>query len=198
MIKEKIVIFGGAFNPPGNHHIKIAQALSTAFDKIFIVPCGERADKPKVSSISPDHRRTLIKLAFVELPKIEIDWRDLEQRIYTPTFFLQKKYEKKFPEAEIWHAIGEDLILGKDGELPEIRRFWIRGEEVWQNFNLAVLCFSARIEKKYLPSHSMAINLAGLRGRSTLIRRALKNGEAIDGLAPEKITSYIKKYKLYL
>lgn len=198
MIKEKIAIFGGAFNPPGNHHIKIAQALSEVFDRVFIVPCGERADKPKVSSVSSSHRRVLAELAFAGLPKTEIDWRDLEQKIYTPTFFLQKRYEEKFPEAEIWHAVGEDLVLDKDGGSPEIRRFWVRGEEVWQRFNFAVLCFSGKIEKKDLPPRSMLINLPGLYGRSTLIRQCLKNGKAIDGLTTEKIITYIKKYKLYL
>lgn len=197
MNKEKIMIFGGAFNPPGNHHIKIAQTLSKVFDKVFIVPCGERLDKPKVSSVSPDHRRALVELAFANLSRTEIDWHDLEQKIYTPTFFLQERYEEKFPETEIWHAVGEDLILGKDGELPEIRRFWVRGEEVWQRFNFAVLCFSGKIGEKDLPPHSMLINLPGLYGRSTLIRQFLKNGKAIGGLAPEKIIAYIKKYKLY-
>ena len=46
--KKEIVIYGGSFNPPTETHLQIIEYLykEKMFDKVLIIPCGNREDKP--------------------------------------------------------------------------------------------------------------------------------------------------------
>ncbi|MFH1187951.1 MAG: NAD(+) synthase [bacterium] len=133
--KKRIAIFGGSFNPPCIHHIQIAKKLTEYFDKVVIAPCGTRKDKPSANIVDIKHRMEMAKLAFSGLRRVEFDFYDLENNVYTPAYYLQQRYEKTYPNDEIWHAIGTDLIKGGKEQQSEIHRNWILGGVIWQTLN---------------------------------------------------------------
>lgn len=52
MDRKKIAIYGGSFNPPTMSHYNIMKMVmeditvdGSQFDEVWMVPCGDRADK---------------------------------------------------------------------------------------------------------------------------------------------------------
>jgi len=202
----KIVIFGGSFNPPGKHHCQIAKELSRQFNLVIIVPCGPLPDKPSANIIELKHRKEMVELAFTDLVKpkqtkrgkTRFDFFDLDNRVYTPTYFLQKRYEKKFPRAEIWHLVGSDIIIGGRGKKSEIHRVWQRGNKIWKNLNFLVgLRPNYDICPEDLPPKARTIKIKNADGSGTEIRRKIKSGESLENLLIPEVAGYIKKNKLY-
>jgi|SRR3989344_609381 len=195
---KRLVIFGASFNPPANHHIIIARRLIEEFDKVIIIPCGIRSDKPSTTAASPPHRKEMVKLAFSNIQNVEIDHYDLDNDTFTPTWMLDEKYKDKFPEYEIWHMTGGDLILmGRNGN-SEIQRLWNKGERVWKNLNWAVIDHpDYPIDPRDLPPKNCLIKMDAFFGRSTLIRRRAARNESISDLVPSELEKYIKKNNLY-
>lgn len=197
--KERIVIFGGSFNPSGKNHIQIAKRLSESFNKVIIVPCGERSDKPSANIIPIVYRKEMIKMAFEGMAKVEIDLYDLENNVYTPTYLLQERYAKLFPNAEIWHFVGGDIVTGGRNEKSEIHHVWEKGNEIWQNLNFLVIHRPGyKVEPEDMPPFSEFIEIKNFYGSGTMIRKRIKAGEPINDLVIPEIAEYIKKHKLYL
>ncbi|MBU0991744.1 MAG: hypothetical protein KJ737_04540, partial [Proteobacteria bacterium] len=139
-----------------------------------------------------------VQIAFKNLSKVKVDYDDLDQNIYTPTYFLQKKYEKLYPDTEIWHVAGSDLI--KDGRkgYSEIQCIWTLGGAIWQSLNWVVIYRPGyEIAREDLPPSSMLIKIPNIFGSGTMIRECLAAGKCISNLVIPEIAGYIKKYRLY-
>lgn len=194
----RIGIFGSSLNPPGNHHIFIAKELAKFFDKTFIIPCGIRTDKPSTASASPANRKEMTKLAFSKIPDLEIDFYDLDNNIFTPTWFLDQKYRKLFLNYEIWNIVGGDIIEGGHERKSEIQRVWQKGEEIWKSLNWAIIDQpDCQIDARDLPPNNLLIKMGRFKGRSTKIRNNITAGLPITDLVPQKIEYYITKNNLY-
>lgn len=196
--KERVVIVGGSMNPPHIPHQLIAMELTKYFDHVYVIPCGFRGDKPTTNEIPIHHRMEMCKIAFGNIPNVTLDLSDLENNVFTPTYLLQYKYQKLHPHAEIWHLIGQDLVAGGCRNESEIQREWHKGQDIWENLNFLVITrpgYGARISD--LPPHSEVIEIEGLVGSGTLIRRRISEGKPIDGLVDPDVIRYIEENGLY-
>lgn len=193
-----IAIFGGSFNPPGKHHRLIVEQLSKEFDKVIVVPCGPRPDKSTASIVCSPDRAEMVNLAFGNIPNVEIDLFDINNREYTPTFKIDERYKKLFPMHDICHVVGDDLIGGGRNGSSEIQRSWKRGWEVWDSLNFAVLT-SKRLPMNPadFPPNSRVIQFENLHGRSTDIRLKLAMGDRVSDLLDSQVESYIREHNLY-
>jgi len=194
----KIAIFGGSFNPPCNHHLQIIARTIHRFDKIVVFPCGLRQDKPSANIVAEEDRKEMAKIAFGGIPRIELDCYDLENKVYTPTYYLQQRYEKLFPQAQLWHIVGGDIIAGGKRKESEIHRVWHRGEEVWQKLNFTIVMRPGyELEPEDLPPHAELIEVEGIFGSGTMVRARIARGESVANLVPLDIAKYIQQYNLY-
>ena len=196
--KKIIVLLGGSFNPPHKAHKMIAELLTKVSDQMFIIPCGSRRCKPSINMVSNEHRIEMVKIAFAGLENIRFDLYDLENDVFTPTYLLQKRYEKLFPDAEIWHAIGEDIIAGGFDQDSEIHRSWDHGHEIWDKLNFLVIVrngYGARSED--MPPFSRIVEREKIIGSGTLIRERIRSGRSISDLVDYGVEKIIKKYRLY-
>lgn len=192
---SKKVIFGGSFDPPGSHHLKIALGLREYFEEVIVYPCGPRPDKPSVNEASRGDRSSMCLLTFRDLSGIRLDLADLEQGVFTRTHALQKRFS---PEGEIWHAVGSDII--KDGRrgMSAIHRRWERCYEMWRDLNFAVIVRpEIAFDSDDLPPHSMVIGLGDIRGSSTEIRRRCAKNLSLDGWVAPGVSGYISELGLY-
>jgi NAD+ kinase len=190
----RIAIFGGSFNPPGNHHRSIATLLAQEFDEVRVIPCGPRPDKPVTGSIPAIYRAALCDLAFGDLPKVTVDLFDLEQATFTRNYELQTRYAH---EGEIWHVVGADLIAGGSESASAIQRSWAYGAELWQTARFAVLTRPGHeIDHADLPPHAKLFPLEEM-GSSSAIRDALSRDEDVDALVTTRVLDYIERYGLY-
>ena len=157
-----IILFGLSANPPANHHIGIVRSLLEVSSKVIIIPSGTRKQKPSTSTTSPKDRKEMVSLAFGQVPNTEIDFYDLDNETFTPTWLLDKKYKDKFPDSKIWHAIGGDLVAGgKNGE-SEIQRIWQKGNEIWNQLNWIIIDHPLLpVNSEDLPPNGKIVEISG-------------------------------------
>lgn len=198
--KPRIAVYGGTLNPPGLHHREIAAFLAGLFEKVLIVPCGPRKDKAP-TNVSSEQRKEMISLAFKDFSagSVEFDFSDLDRGVFTPTCELHEKYQKRFPDFELWYVIGEDIIEGGGAGNSEIQRSWKNGARIWNELNFVIINRpDFRINPKDLPPRSYRVEMTvAMMGRSSLIRERVAQGEPIEGLVAPQVARYIKENRLY-
>lgn len=198
VVPERIVLFGGSFNPPHKVHHEIARILDEDSDIVFIIPCGTSRHKSSINIVAAKYRMEMVEAVFADLARVEIDCYDLKNDVFTPTYLLQERYEKFFPNSQIWHVIGEDIIAGGHNLNSEIHRSWDHGNEIWNKLNFLVIVrpgYGARPED--MPPSSKIVELEKIMGSGTLIRSRIENGEPIDDLVDPEVIKIIRKYGLY-
>lgn len=193
-----MAIYGGNFKPPGLHHRTIAEHLTKAFDFTCVVPCGSRKDKATIASIPALQQKQLVELNFADL-QLTFDHFDLFADHFTPTYNLDKRFRAIYPDREIIHVIGVDLVSGGSTGTSEIQTKWFRGHEVWDKLQFAVVVpDNAPFDMADAPPNSRIIPISTLYGRSTVIRQLLAahSLEAAHYLMPE-VYEYILGNQLF-
>ncbi len=192
---KNIAVFGGSFNPPGNHHYIIAEILSADFDEVIIVPCGLRPDKPTTNDIHPTYRAAMIDMAFRnKFPNVHIDLFDLEGGNFTETHILEERYKHM---GKIWHVVGSDLLeKSEHGDGKNIiQSEWSYGEDIWNNLNFAVCWRNSNRGLELPPNHKEFDTF--LDGSSSEIRLNAFLRNKVSDLVNPNIHSYMEKYNLY-
>lgn len=195
--KPRISVFGGSFNPPGLHHREIVQKLRQEFDRVLVVPCGFRSDKQSATLVSSEQRKQMIEYTFADMPGVEVLYFDLEAREYTRTFDLDERLQVKY-DAELWHAIGTDIIQGGAGSRSEIHESWYRGSELWTKLNFVI------INRQDVPASPADFPLKSCSIKfdnncsSTEIRKRIGAGESIEKLVVPEVASFIATEGIYL
>lgn len=114
---SKILIFGGAFDPPTSAHYFIVKeacnlssyTLGSAFDEIWVVPCWQHTFHK--NTISANERIALCRLQFQKLPanvKIktyEIDWKHTGS-----TYAALQRLKEIYPQHEFSLLMGGDNL----------------------------------------------------------------------------------------
>lgn len=200
--KQKIGIFGGAFNPVHNGHLNLAKHYldELSLDKLLFIPTNIPPHKSNEDFAPKEDRLNMLKLAIGEFEKFEIS--DIEFKIegksYTYLTLLELK--KIYSNAEFYLIIGADQIFNFDK--------WYKYKEI---LSLITLCTSAREnEKEKAEILNFASRLDGLdmnkfklltspvlKVSSSEIRQKIKNGEDFSALVPAKVYDYIIKRRIY-
>jgi nicotinate-nucleotide adenylyltransferase len=194
---RRIGVFGGAFDPPHNGHLALAQAAvaELQLDVLHIVPTGHAWHKSRELT-SPAHRLAMARLAFAPLAQVVIDGRELSRPGPTYTVDTLLELRHLYPEAELF------LLLGLDQAL--VLQTWHRWQEIAQ---LATICVAARADStgkhgildpllplfpglKRLDMPSIAISATDIRSR-------LARHESIAALVFEPVARYIDTHHLY-
>ena len=196
----KIFLYGGSFNPPGLHHEAIVQKLASKLgpdDRLIVLPCGPRPDKETTNDLSLASRAALCDLAFGRIPRVEIDLTDLEQSVFTRSFDIDQRYRALYPNHEICHVIGADIVAGGAHGLSEIHRTWFCGQEVWNTLHFLVhMRHGIECVPEDLPPHHTIIEPT-LRGSSSEIRERIFRHQSIDDLVSPAIGQYIARHQLF-
>lgn len=192
--RKKIALFGGSFNPPGEHHRAIAKVVAPYVDETIVIPCGPRSDKPVANDVEPIFRAAMVDMTFRDIPNVRVELFDLENNTFTRTHTLDEIYSK---DAEVWHIIGTDLILGgQRGESP-IQKTWLKGQELWNKGRfLVVKRPGIAFEPRDLPPKNVVIE-AERRGASSDIRNSIFHARSCEGLVTPEVRNYIDRFGLY-
>lgn len=193
-MSNPIAIFGGSFNPPGVHHRAIVEHLSKFFQRVIVVPCGPRPDKPTTTEVAPIHRAVMADLNFRGLPQVEVDLFDLEESTFTRTHDLEQRYAHL---GELWHIVGADLIAGGARGESVIQREWAHGAEIWNDLRFAVVARSGNnVDAADLPPHSRLFEVQ-LAGAAVEIRSKVFHRQQVDRLLQPDVARYIERHGLY-
>lgn len=197
----KIVVFGGAFNPPHNIHFSLAEQLINEYEdieKVIFMPVNSKYQKKEVL-LSNEHRYNMLKMicdgnSCFEVSRLEIDSPRPLYTIETLTL-LQKKYPGK-----------EFIFMTGTDNLKEFET-WHMPQKILDNFDILVLerdkdCMEEIIDsneflKKNKESFIRVKNNIRSNLSSTLVRGKIRNGDSVKNLIPENVYKYIKENKLY-
>lgn len=194
----RLVVYGSGCNPPCRHHRLIVQQLLGWFDRVVVVPSGNRAAKQSLKDVSPADRKEMVKLNFKGLDRVSVDGYDLDNEVFTPTYALDERLKAEYPDYQVWHAVGADLVDGGRTRESEIQSRWIKGSEIWDALNFAVMLRPGyQLVSEDLPSKSELIQMEGLPGSSTLARERIAKGEDVSLFLMPEVAEYIKERGLY-
>ncbi len=185
---EKIILFGGTFDPIHNGHLRIARyaSLKLNADVIFIPSKNPRWKKPK-ADIS--HRLNMLKIALkknkdkrISISNYEINSKeDTNYSIDTVKYFV-KKYKNK----EVWLLIGADQV--------ESFHDWKDAKEISKLVHIVYVERPGIIVKE---NNIKKYNMTPLsyEGSGTVSSHAIRRLENLD--TPKEVLDYIAKNDLY-
>lgn len=102
-----IILYGGAFDPVGRHHIRIAnQAQQELGWPVWFMPCyAHRFEKDTAST---EHRLNMIRIAITECPEAMIfDWEIINQHCGS-TYKAINQIKLEYPQYHFHLMIGMD------------------------------------------------------------------------------------------
>lgn len=131
---QRIGVFGGAFDPPHNAHVALAQAAIAQLDlcELHVIPTGVAWHKARALTL-PVHRLAMARLAFEGVPRAVIDPRELERAGPTFTIDTLETLQQENPTAEL------HLIMGAD-QFAAFQQ-WHRWEAI---LDIAIICVAER------------------------------------------------------
>lgn len=199
MKKEKILVFGGTFNPPHLGHANLLEAFrrEMSFDRILILPAAYPPHKEESEHISGEIRAKMCALAFddCEICEYEINRGG---RNYTADTLEHLK--SVYPNSTLYFLMGTDMFLSFNT--------WRDPERIVKN--AVLLCACRDGETKAAQLREFAVNTLKLTGEqfivsnkepfevsSTDIRQAVKNKEDISGYVCPEVAEFIKTEGLY-
>ena len=204
----KVLLYGGTFDPPHNGHLNNLRAAAARVqpDKVVVMPAGLSPFKQKTSA--PGALRLEMCSCFHALeedadtiPQLEVSGWEIEQaaagnRNYT--VLTVEKLARDYPGAQLYLAIGSDMLLSFDG--------WHRWQDI---LRLARVVVTSRDIGDAPALHAKAKQLDPSGGRilfapvqalpmsSSQLRARLANGEECEAELPEEVRSVIRREGLY-
>lgn len=197
----KLGIFGGAFNPVHNGHIRLAKFFlkSLSLDKMLVIPTADPPHRCSDGFAGAEHRLKMLTLAFDGEEKIEISDIEFKREGKSYTFDTVRLLKKEYTNAKIFLVVGEDQFLSFDK--------WYRYCELLEE---VCLCTAARNENSREAIENFAKALLGEKHSyfladfdpvtvsSSLIREKIKTGGDVSRMLPKKVYDYIKDKGLYI
>lgn len=204
----KVLLYGGTFDPPHNGHLNNLRAAAARVqpDKVVVMPAGLSPFKQKTSA--PGALRLEMCSCFHALeedadtiPQLEVSGWEIEQaaagnRNYT--VLTVEKLARENPGAQLYLAIGSDMLLSFDG--------WYRWQDI---LRLARLVVTSRNigddpllheKAKQLDATGARILFAPVEAlpmASSALRARLAAGERCENELPPLVRRVIQREGLY-
>ena len=216
MSERRIGAYGGTFDPVHNGHIEVARAVARIFelDTLLLIPAHRPPHKDADSISDAYHRYAMAVLATLDESRISVSTIELEAPDKPYSFETVERLKKAYgPGTELFFIVGADSF-------EEINT-WREPDRLLAGANLVAVTrpgYEVRISHLSEPMRKSIVDLRGglpfkREDRSssrvyltdcanndvssTEIRRRVRSGESIGGLAPARVVSYVEKYGLY-
>ncbi|MFP4082573.1 MAG: nicotinate-nucleotide adenylyltransferase [Candidatus Aminicenantes bacterium] len=217
MVKDRIGIFGGTFNPIHQGHVKAARMVHKKFclRKILFIPSYIPPHKQSAEVASPFHRLRMVELAAAPYSEFVPSSIEIEEKGKSYSIVTLKKIKSQFPSSEIFFILGVDAFLEidtwKDYQEVLDQCFFVVISRPGYRLEEAKRVLGGRyrermhqvsgledVEEKMLSLYKIFLfAVDSLDISSTEIRQRARRGDPIKGLVPEPVDSYIYKNKLY-
>jgi len=205
----KILLYGGSFDPPHNGHLNNLRAAAARVrpDRVVVMPAGSSPFKQGTNASGAlrlemcECFRALTEEDGTAVPQLEVSgWEVAQaaagQRNYT--VLTVEMLARKNPGAQLYLAIGSDMLLSFDG--------WYRWQDIMR---LAHLVVTSRSVGDDPVLHAKAHQLDAVGARilfapvealpmaSSEIRARLAAGEECAAELPEAVRAVIRREGLY-
>ncbi len=116
----RLGVYGGAFDPPHLAHRAVIEACRAQFElhRVRVLPAGKHAFKGDAHHAPAEARLALCRLAFVELPYVDVDGRELAATATGYTIDTLRALRAEFGDTvSMYFLIGSDNVR----DLPKWR-----------------------------------------------------------------------------
>lgn len=192
--RQRIGVFGGAFDPPHNGHALLVQTAVSQLqlDRALVIPTGQAWHKDR--ALTPAlHRLAMARLAFSGMAHVAVDAREIERPGPTFTFDTLTELRGERPDAEFFLLMGQDQWSRFDT--------WHRAGEVAE---LAIICVAFRADFPRAQADfgttvapPLTIAMPPQDVSSTAIRNAIALHQSLHGLVFDPVARYIEQHHLY-
>ena len=199
-MKDRIVIFGGTFNPPTRAHLDIATEALYYLDaeKILFVPVSDLYKKDDVE-ISY-HRVNMLNLAIGNFRRLEIDFTEVDAVKLTYTYETVEKIKSQYQDKELFLLIGADNL--------EDFKNWKNQRSIMENCSLLVVNRNNSSIDEIIESNEILTEfkdkiieapIEEIEISSTEVRNRIASGEleGLENLVDKEVIDYIIENKLY-
>ena len=198
-----ICLFGGSFDPVHNGHVAMVNYAfqKKQLHKIIIIPAFRSPLKENAYSALPFQRFEMVKIAFQDIPNIEVSDFEIKKGGISYTIETIKHFKNELGnDANLYWLLGSDSVPS----LPK-----------WKNFSEIIeLCRFIIIPRKGFPP-SLVEDVKGFTPKqrefiknsfldvptvdisSTEIRKFFSQNKEPVNLIPPKVLDYIKAKNLY-
>ena len=199
-MKDRIVIFGGTFNPPTRAHLDIATEALYYLDaeKVLFVPVSDLYKKDDVE-ISY-HRVNMLNLAIGNFRRLEIDFTEVDSVKLTYTYETVEKIKSQYQDKELFLLIGADNL--------EDFKNWKNQRSIMENCSLLVVNRNNSSIDEIIESNEILTEfkdkiieapIEEIEISSTEVRNRIASGElkGLENLVDKEVIEYIVENKLY-
>lgn len=199
-MKDRIVIFGGTFNPPTRAHLDIATEALYYLDaeKVLFVPVSDLYKKDDVE-ISY-HRVNMLNLAIGNFRRLEIDFTEVNAVALTYTYETVEKIKSRYQDKELFLLIGADNL--------EDFKNWKNQRSIMENCSLLVVNRNNSSIDEIIESNEILTEfkdkiieapIEEIEISSTEVRNRIASGEleGLENLVDKEVIDYIVENKLY-
>jgi len=193
----RVALYGGAFDPLHNGHLAAIAGIlkSGAADRVVVVPCGDRPDKPQASL--GEHRLAMTRLGvegcFAGDERVTVSDAQVAGHAGYATVDLLSHFAKELPGEELLVVIGPELLA----DLPS----WRDPERLRNIAHLLVVRRPGVTCQEPPPGWRITPLTAPYEGEveasSTELRQRLRQGRPTDGLVPTAVREYCIRHSLY-
>ena len=189
---NKVAIYRGSFNPPTRRHRLVAERLCGEFDEVVVAPWHRLPGETVKYDVPPVYRATMIDMAFQGLPKVRIEFFDLEAGEYTPASNVPEKIA--FHE-DTWIILSPDMISG--GAMADSRVHRARDERFWKDQQFVIVRRAGEeIDPSDLPPHHRFLDIEeGVDSEE--IRGRIFQKQPIRNWVDPTVEAYIQRRSLY-
>ena len=193
--------FGGAFDPPHLAHRALVQAAMAQLqlDVLHVLPTGHAWHKHRDLSPAPQ-RLAMARLAFADLPGVQVDARELLRDGPTYTVDTVRELQGEYPGATLHLLIGADQAAAF--------QTWHAWQAIVRD---AIICIAQRahatgasgvidatIGTSNLPGARVEfLSMPAMDTSATDIRTRVAAHLGIDHLVPAAVARYIDQHHLY-
>lgn len=179
-----IGLFGGAFNPPHLGHVELARRALEEFDldKLVVLVSGDPAHKEVECPV--DVRVALARLAFADLPRVEVH--------ADPYRYTIDRLRAEPPEHETIFFLGADQYRDFDR--------WKEPEAVLELVRLGVATRAGVPRPPLRPGHEGRVVFFEIDSppiASSDLRERARHGEPLDGLVAPAVAAEMTRRELY-
>ena len=199
-MKDRIIIFGGTFNPPTRAHLDIATEALYYLDaeKVLFVPVSDLYKKDDVE-ISY-HRVNMLNLAIGNFRRLEIDFTEVDSVKLTYTYETVEKIKSQYQDKELFLLIGADNL--------EDFKNWKNQRSIMENCSLLVVNRNNSSIDEIIESNEILTEfkdkiieapIEEIEISSTEVRNRIASGEleGLENLVDKEVIDYIIENKLY-
>ena len=199
-MKDRIIIFGGTFNPPTRAHLDIATEALYYLDaeKVLFVPVSDLYKKDDVE-ISY-HRVNMLNLAIGNFRRLEIDFTEVDSVKLTYTYETVEKIKSQYQDKELFLLIGADNL--------EDFKNWKNQRSIMENCSLLVVNRNNSSIDEIIESNEILTEfkdkiieapIEEIEISSTEVRNRIASGEleGLENLVDKEVIEYIIENKLY-